>query len=213
MIRINLLGRARPRVKRRVPITGALQLALFLVPVGLAILVLFGYYASLNRDIGQLQEQIRVKQQEKAQMAQLEQDIKEFEKKQALLKGRIDVIEKLKRSQEGPVQLLQAIGTTVSQTNTLWLTSMNEQAGDQIEFKGVAGSVAAVANFMTNLDRSGYFSNVEIKEAVQERPRGGKGAVSVTAFDFTLTAKFALPTPPEKQPEEAAAGTGAGGRS
>lgn len=196
MIRINLLGRARPRVKRPVEITGVLQLVLVLVPVGLAVLLLFIHYVRINADIAQLEENIRVKQQEKAQMAQLETEIAEFEKKDALLQGRIKVIEELRRNQAGPVRLLEAVGNTVSRTDTLWLTEMSEQSGNQIEFKGVAGSIAAVANFITNLNRSGYFQNVEMSETVQET-RGGRN------FEFVLTAKFALPAPPEdEKPEE-----------
>jgi Tfp pilus assembly protein PilN len=208
MIRINLLGRPRPRVKRRVPITGALQIALFLVPVGLAVVALFVHYGMIRGDISRLQDQIKQKQAEKAQMAQLEKEIKEFEAKQALLEGRIKVIEDLKRNQAGPVRLLEAVGRTVSLTETLWLTSMEEKAGSQIEFKGLAGSMDAVANFITNLDQSGFFENVEMKETLQQPQKEG-----VSNFEFTLSAKFTLPAPPAAETAPGAATpAGAGGQ-
>lgn len=206
MIRINLLGRSRPRVKRRVPITGALQIALFLVPVGLAVVALFLHYGMIRNDITRLNDDIKRKQAEKAQMAQLENEIKEFEAKQALLEGRIKVIEDLKRNQAGPVRLLEAVGRTVSLTETLWLTSMEEKAGSQIEFKGLAGSMDAVANFITNLDRSGFFENVEMKETLQQPVREG-----VSNFEFTLSAKFTLPAPPAAETAPGAAAPAAAG--
>jgi len=193
MIRINLLGRPRPKVKRRVAIAGTLQLVLFAVPVLVAVAVLVVQYVFIKGDINALQQQIEQKESEKRTMAQLEKEIKEYEEEQRRLQGRLDVIEGLKRNQAGPVRLLEAVGNTVSLTETLWLTSMEEQA-DTIQFKGLAGSVEAVANFITNLNRSGYFQNVEIKESVQKEKEG------VVNFEFTLTAKFVLPAPPAAPP-------------
>jgi len=193
MIRINLLGRPRPKVKRRVAIAGTLQLLLFAVPVLLAVGVLVVQYVFIKGDINELQVKIEQKESEKRTMAQLEKEIKEYEEEQRRLQGRLDVIEGLKRNQAGPVRLLEAVGNTVSLTETLWLTSMEEQA-DTIQFKGLAGSVEAVANFITNLNRSGYFQNVEIKESVQKEKEG------VVNFEFTLTAKFVLPAPPAAPP-------------
>lgn len=193
MIRINLLGRPRPKVKRRVAIAGTLQLVLFAVPVLVAVGVLVLQYTFIKSDINKLQADIQVQETKKRTMAQLEKEIKEYEDEQRRLQGRLDVIENLKRNQAGPVRLLEAVGNTVSLTETLWLTSMEEQA-DTIQFKGLAGSVEAVANFITNLNRSGYFQNVEIKESVQKAKEG------VTNFEFTLTAKFVLPAPPAAPP-------------
>jgi Tfp pilus assembly protein PilN len=164
-----------------VAVTGTLQLLLILIPVGLAVAVLVADYAVTKGKIAELEEQIQQKQAEKAQMAQLQKDI-------------IKVIEDLRTNQSGPVKMLQAIGRTVSLTETLWLTSMKESGGNQIEFKGLAGSMNAVADFITNLDGSGYFQDVEMKETIQQAQRQG-----VSNFTFTLTAKFSLPAPPEAE--------------
>lgn len=200
MIRINLLGRARPKVKRRVAITGALQLALFIVPVALALVALAGHWWIIGEDVKKLDQDIKTKQAEKAQMAQLEKEIKDFEAKQAIVDARIKVIEDLKTNQAGPVKLLESVGATVSLTDQLWLTSMEEKGPGVIEFKGQAASIEAVANFMTNLRQSGYFDNVEMKESAQKAQKEG-----VANFEFTLTAKFSLPAPPAAPAEGAAA--------
>ena len=200
MIRVNLLGRPSPRVKRRVAIAGTLQLVLFAIPVGLALLALGSEYYTTQRLIEELRANIQQKESEKRTLAQLQKEVAEYEAEVRRLQGRRDVIENLQRNQAGPVRLLEAVGNTVTLTDTLWLTSMEERSENQIEFKGVADSVDAVANFITNLNRSGYFQNVEMKESVQKALREG-----VTSFEFTLTAKFSLPTPP-------AAPTAAGGQ-
>lgn len=195
MIRINLLGRARPKVKRRVAIAGTLQLVLFIVPVLVAVVVLLLQLALIKSDISKLKADIAQKESEKRTMQQLEKEIKEYEDEQRRLQARLDVIENLKRNQAGPVRLLEAVGNTVSLTDTLWLTAMDEGVDGTIQFKGMAGSMDAVANFITNLNRSGFFQNVELKESVQK-----SGEAGVTNFEFTLSAKFALPGPPAAPP-------------
>jgi len=204
MIKINLLGRARPKVKRRVAITGALQLALFIVPVALAVVALAGHWWILKTDIARLDEDIKTKQAEKAQMAQLEKEIKDFEARQAVVDARIKVIEDLKLNQAGPVRLLESVGQTVSLTAQLWLTSMEEKGPNIIEFKGQAVSIEAVANFMTNLRQSGYFESIEMKESAQKVVR----QEGTSNFEFTLSAKFSLPAPPAVTPAEGAAASG-----
>ena len=188
MIRINLLGRARPRVKRRVPIGGALQVFMLLAALALPVAWMVVRYSLIQSEITRLNEEIRQKESEKRQMAQLEREIAEFENKRRLLEGRIAVIETLKRNQSGPVKMLDAVGDTVSMVDTLWLTSMEEKAGGEIEFKGQANTVNAVADFIMRLNQSGYFRSVELKESVQKAQQDG-----IVNFEFTLTAVFALP--------------------
>ena len=166
-------------------------------------MVLFAFYYGIQRDIARLQDEIRQKEAEKRQMAQLEREIAEFEAKQRLLQGRIQVIEDLKRNQSGPVRMLEVVGDTVSLVDTLWLTNMEEKTPGEIEFKGQAGTVNALADFIMHLNRSGYFKNVELKESVQKVSEG------VANFEFTLTATFALPPEPAggETPPAAAAGS------
>lgn len=195
MIRINLLGRPRPKVKRRVAIAGTLQVVLFLVPLAVAVILLFVHYTLIQRQIASLDKEITQKRAELNALNVLKKQVEEFEKEQQRLAARRDIIEQLQRNQQGPVRMLEAVGNTVTLTETLWLTSM-EQGGDNvIQFKGLAGSVNAVANFITNLMSSGYFQNVEIKETVEKPQREGQ-----TSFEFTLSAKFVLPAPPAAPP-------------
>lgn len=192
MIRINLLGRPRPRVRRRVPIAGTLQLALFLIAVAAAVTVLGAVYYTTQNEIAKLRAEIAQKEREKRQLDDVRRDIQMLQQRERLLLDQIQVIETLRRNQAGPVRLLEAIGDTVSRTDTLWLTAIEERSSNEIEFRGMAGSVNAVANFITNLKRSGYFENVELKESAQQPQRDG-----VSNFEFTLTAKFSLPAPPQ----------------
>ena len=76
---------------------------------------------------------------------------------------------------------------TVSRTDTLWLVSVDRK-GDGLTINGAAGSINAVANYITQLRRSGYFQSVEIKESHQDDSNK-----TVQIFLFSLTAQFGLP--------------------
>ncbi|MCI0403444.1 MAG: PilN domain-containing protein [Acidobacteria bacterium] len=212
MIRINLAAeRARPKVKRRVAVGGAVFLIFVLIALVAGIGVLFVHGYMIDQRIESLRTEKASLEAQRAELAKVEKEIKDFEAKKALLEGRVKVIETLKANQTGPVRMLEAIGDTVSITDTLWLTNMTEKAGGQIEMKGVAGSVEAVAGFITNLNRSTYFKDVEIKETVQRQARGAD-AGAASNFDFTLSATFALPQATPAQPPAPAAPAPAPGR-
>ena len=200
MIRTNLLGRPRPRVKRRVAITGAYQIALILIPISLGLLLLTFHWYATQRVIREAQAQVDTLKAEKARLTQVQQEVERFEQKKKEIEANIEIISTLKENQSGPVRLLEAVHETVSMTETLWLTSIEEKGGT-LEFKGLAGSVEAVANFMTNLSQSGFFQSVEIKDAVQKQQKEG-----TSNYEFTLLVKFGAPPPAEGASPPAAAG-------
>lgn len=188
MIRINLLGQARPKAARRaVPLEATLQILLFVLSLVAAVGFLAVDYYQTNRRISDLQAKIRNKQSEKARLENLKQQVDSFERQKAVLQQRIAVIEELQRNRTGGQELLDMVATTVTRTDTLWLTSLTRK-GNALTFEGTAASINAVANFITQLKRSGYFQKVEIKESHQDDKNPG-----VQTFVFTLMAEFALP--------------------
>ncbi len=200
MIRINLaVERQRPKVKRRVAVPGAFLFIVVLLAAVIGLGVLAGFWYAYEQQRAGLEQEKTVLEAKRAQLAKMEQEIKNFEAKKAELDGRIAVINTLKANQTGPVRMLEALGDTVSATETLWLTAMTDKGGE-IEMKGMASSVEAVANFITNLGRSTYFKNVEIKEAVQKTTRDAP-----PNFEFTLSVTFVLPpvAPAETAPAAA----------
>ncbi len=78
--------------------------------------------------------------------------------------------------------------TRSTRTDTLWLTSLDRK-GNGLTIVGTAGSINAVANFITQLKHSGYFDQVEIKES----DAGHQELRTCRCLAFTLTAQFALP--------------------
>jgi len=188
MIRINLLGRTRPKATRTtVPLEATLQYVLLAIALVVSLGALYGHYLLLDRENKQVVAHIQKQMGEKARLEQIKQQVDNFEKQRAVLQQRIAVIEALQRNRTGGQELLEAIANTVSRTDTLWLTSVDRK-GDALTINGSAGSINAVANYITQLKRSGYFQEVEIKESHQDDTNK-----AVQIFNFALTAQFGLP--------------------
>jgi type IV pilus assembly protein PilN len=188
MIRINLLGRTRPKAQRAtVPIEATLQYVLLVIALVVSLGALWGHYILLERENTKIIAHIQKQTGEKARLEQLKQQVDNFEKQRVILQQKIGVIEGLQRNRTGGQELLEAIANTVSRTDTLWLVSVDRK-GDALTINGAAGSINAVANYITQLRRSGYFQSVEIKESHQDESNK-----AVQIFLFSLSAEFGLP--------------------
>jgi len=194
MIRINLSG-AKKEVKKAgggpsVSLEGA-KLTLFFVGfllLGLGYVA--GRYLKLERDGTKLDEDIKVAESEKAKLATVKAQYEQQEAYKKDLSRRIDIIEGLKRGQTGPVEMLNQLAGAVQANKTLWLSSF-DNVGNRVNMVGSAVSVTAVADFISTLKKTGYFSNVEIREAFQDEKN-----LTVPTFFFTLSAELVLPGSP-----------------
>jgi type IV pilus assembly protein PilN len=188
MIRINLLGQAKPKASRRPVDTGAALPALF---VGAGVLfgaLILGYlYYSWQRQLSDENTRIKQLQAQKTDLEQVKQQVEAFEKQKTVLQQRVSTIEQLQRDRTGGQELLDQIASTVARTENLWLTSMIRK-GNNLTIDGASASVNGVANFITALKRSGYFSRIEIKESKQDEKN-----TAVQTFLFEVSAEI---TPP-----------------
>ncbi len=189
MIRINLLGDV-PRPKRggKHPAAvavggeggGPSLLILGLLVGALTVGGNFFWWQKLSKDKAEIARQMQAADQESKRLATVKARVEEAELQEKNYRARVDVIDQLRAKQSGPVDLLTAVANTVNATDTVWLTSVKEE-GNNINIQGSALSLNAVANLMTNLKRSGYFKNIEIKESFQDA-----SVKDMQAFLFTL---------------------------
>src|SRR5271154_6245560 len=202
MIRINLLGQARPKAtKTTVPLEATIQIVFLLVALGLAGVVLGITYYQQKRELDATNAKIASLRAEKANLQAIKADVDRFESQKAVLQQRINVIETLQKNRTGGQELLQMVANTVVRVDSLWLTSL-ERKGDNLDIKGQAGSINAVANFITQLKRSGYFNNVEIKEAEETDL-----VKSAQTFGFQMTADVMHAPPPTSAAQAQPTGT------
>jgi type IV pilus assembly protein PilN len=188
MIRINLLGQARPKAGRKaVDLGSALPAALMGAGILFGGAVLAFYYTTLQKDLNKAQDDVKRLKAEKTNLERIKQEVESFEAQQKVLQQRVSIIEQLQRDRTGGQELMDAMANTVSRTENLWLTTMTKK-GKTLTMNGVAASLNSVANFITQLKRSGYFDKVEIKQSTQDDK-----ATGIETFIFELSAEIAPP--------------------
>ena len=202
MIRINLLGQARPKAARRPVDTGAALPAVFIGAGFLLGGLVLGYiYYSWQSQLNAENTRIKQLQAQKTELQQIKQQVEQFEKQSKVLQVRVDTIEKLQRDRTGGQELLDMVANTVSRTENLWLTNLSRK-GNALDITGSSASVNAVANFITAMKRSGYFDKIEMTDTKEDT---GK---TVQTFTFRLTAEInqaAQQAKPVSVPAQAAA--------
>src|ERR1700678_1930468 len=202
MIRINLLGQTRPKAtKQSVPLENGLSIILGIAAVVIAGVVLFTMYLSQKKQLDDTNATIAQLRAEKASLQQVKQDVDRFEDQKRALQTQIDVIEGLQKNRTSAQELLQMVANTVVRVDQLWLTSLDRK-GDALSIGGEAGNINSVANFMTQLKRSGYFDKIEIQEAKEDDV-----VKSVTTYGFTMTAAVAQSPTPQPAPQTKTAAT------
>jgi Tfp pilus assembly protein PilN len=188
MIRINLLGQARPKAaKSAVPLEATMQLIFALAAIGVALAVLGITYYQQKKELDQTNDRIAALRAERASLQQIKQEVDQFEAQKSVLQQRIDVIEALQRNRSGGQELLDMVASTIVHVDNIWLTSLN-RTGNAIDIQGEAASINSVANLITQLKRSGYFDNVEIKIAAEDDI-----VPSVETYNFSMSAAIAAP--------------------
>ncbi len=181
MIRINLLGTPKPKIRApritmSAPSMKVVVLALVVVVVG----GLYFQYWRANKVHEQLQADLRDANKELAALAGVKAIWTQKQKEADLLKRKVGIVDQLRANQSGPVQLLNMVAATVSATDAVWLSRMSDD-GNTISLDGMALSTTAVANLITNLRKTGYFKTVELKETAQD-----ERLKEYQAFTFTL---------------------------
>jgi len=191
MIRINLLEAPKPKNKRaassamptiNVGDVGSPRLKILVAGGLVAVINLYSWY-HLDTQKKAIEAKMAIAEQKNRELADVKIRYMARQHEAENYKRRVDVIDKL-RSEEvhtGPVNLLAMIGETVNNTEAVWLNNLKDQ-GSSVDIEGMALSTDAVANLISNLQKTGYFRNIEIKESFQD-----DSVKDMQAFQFTLT--------------------------
>ncbi len=193
MIRINLVAPEKPSKKpARVSASGgggAFQFYFLLILFGGgAAAVDVGLWALKTAQIKKLDETIVQRQARQKELQAIKDQVDALEAKRKTYQMKVDLIERLRREQSDPVHMLDEISKALPEF--VWLKSI-DQTGASLKIDGYSNGLTAVADFMSALQRSGWFPLVEMGQT-KESGTGGSQVI-----EFTLTATF-------KNPETAA---------
>jgi type IV pilus assembly protein PilN len=209
MIRVNLLAADRPTKKKKAAggggggggtssspgsIQAFLLLGLFTMGTIVLCAALWWWQSAklkkLDAEIAQAQQRQRELQAIKAQVDALEKKRETFQRK-------VDLIERLKAEQSGPVHMLDEVSKALP--DFVWLSSM-DQTGPGIRFNGQSSGLTSVADFISALQRTGWFPQVDLVSTTE----------ASNIITYGLQAQFKNP---EVAAKEAAAAAAAAARA
>lgn len=151
-------------------------------------------YLNLQRQDSAIREELVAAHAEKARLQPILKEVERFEAQKKDLQERVNLIEELRQNQVGPVHLLDQISR--SMPDRLWLLDM-KQTGNDVTLEGKTSTLSSLADFVANLEASGYFAKpVEITNSEEEK------ANETDLIKFTVKATFEMPG--SKKPAAAA---------
>ena len=157
MIQINLLPIREARRKA----DAKQQLLVMLGAMAATIVAAFMFHQVLKLDIGDSRERVAALNARLDQFKPQQEQVDNYKAKKAEIERKLDVIERLERSQSGPVHIMDQLASRTP--DRVWLTELDASAGS-LQLEGLSDDNQRVADFLTSLSDSPYFGNVELVE-------------------------------------------------
>ena len=184
MIRVNLLPREEKAKRKSAAAPIDLKVGDMVLPVvvmGAAGLIIAGSVMSQKARQGGLEKSIQQVDAESRALAPQIARVNQLAQERAELDLRMGIISKLEKGRTQSVRLMDELARCVP--DHLWLTGVSQDAGNHLQLEGVTYSNLVVSDFMSRIERSQMFSNVEL--AVAER--GQVTDKSVVKFQVSCT--------------------------
>lgn len=213
MIKVNLLDSVTERssgaaaVEAKVANPAARFWMLGAAVAGLLTLGMVFDYFSAAASQARAKQELERQEQIAAQMAAVNKEQAELEKKLKDIQARIDVIKKLRASQQGPVSVLSDINARIPADPDFRLDSIEQKAGELI-IEGQSPNEYAVTQFGRSLEFSdGLFLNVSLEaerkaaqfDQADYTPAEGQQldfAAKPEVFKFKIKCKYGPNAPP-----------------
>jgi type IV pilus assembly protein PilN len=109
--------------------------------------------------------------------------VQDFERTKKLLEDKNRVIDELEKSRAGPVQVLDHVSHSLEPLN-IWLVRLTVK-GTSVELEGKALTNDDVVEFVNNLRRAEYFSNIRLLESKS----GTEAKLNLYQFKLNMTLK------------------------
>jgi len=167
MIKINLLPTKKKAPKKVINLQQQLILAvLVLVIVGMGM----GYYWVKQKErISELEGQKASAEKKIAEQDNLLKEVKNVEDERKKVAEKIEIIEKLKKNQAGPVHLLDVVSTSLPKSVNI--ASLSESNGN-VSIDGEAFTNEDVVRFIENLKSSPLLMSVMLLETSESKREG-----------------------------------------
>ena len=208
MMKINLLGESAPAGRKpALPSSTSHLLLVFIVTLAVAMSVAGFLYFYWSNQVQHEREALNREQIRQKELAAVKAQNQQYQTRLKQLEERINTIQRLQTSRQGPVDLMTRLGDAVNSAPDLYLLQITPE-GTVLHIRGQAQTVRAIAQFIDALDKTPQFSDVHLKQYYQDDQHGQ------TSFKFNLDCAYtpSEAAPPAAGQEAAARPAAAGGR-
>ncbi|MGH9581103.1 MAG: PilN domain-containing protein [Terriglobales bacterium] len=200
MIRINLLGVTKQPKAPSVPATAGRQAVIFVVSAVIAFGIVGVIYRIWSNQIAELDKKIAAAKIEADRLAQIRAENQRYVAQRVQLERRINTIQALLNAKAGPVDFMTYLGNVATHNNDLYLLTVTPE-GARVVIKGQANTVESIATFIANLQASGRFQEVQLRQYYQDDQN------ERLSFKFNIDCVYKMPLP---EPSAAQGQPGAG---
>lgn len=183
MIRVNLLPREE-KAQRKAAARADFKVGDVVLPVVIlaaAALVITGASVSQRTRMANLERSIQQVESESRALAPQIARVNQLAQERAELDLRMGIITKLEKGRTQSVRLMDELARCVP--DHLWLSGVSQDGSNHLQVEGVTYSNLVVSDFMSRIERSGLFSNVELSFA----ERGQVSDKNVVKFQMSCT--------------------------
>ena len=162
MIKINLLPTKKKPPKKVIDLQQQVILALLVLVL---VMMALGYYWKTQSDrIAMLENEKTAAEKQIAEQDNMLKEVKNVEEERRKVSEKIEIIEKLKKNQAGPVLLLDTVSTALPKgVNVASLSESN----NSVSLEGEAFTNEDVVRFIDNLKASPLLKDVMLLETIQ----------------------------------------------
>jgi Tfp pilus assembly protein PilN len=191
MIRINLLPAEEKAIRKSFTLKRPTGMLLPLAILAISVTAVVAAVVQQQAQVQSLSRDLRGVEAEITRLAPEVALVERLGKERAELDLRLSVIDKLSEKRFDAVRLVDELDRAVPEY--LWLTAAIQTGPDEMKLEGVTFSNLIIADYMTRLDRSPYFADVDLGVA----ERGEIDERDVVKF------KLAMALTPTAQPAPA----------
>ena len=172
MIKINLVAETPSGPIDKSPVGGGINLGakqgdiILMIVLALAMVVVGTQWYLLTNKRSNLREEEQLRRRERDELLVYIKKVEELEAKRESLRNKIEVIEELKRNQQGPVRIMDEVSRALPEL--VWLSKLGLK-GSELTLSGTAMDENAVANYIANLDASPFFDEPQLKNLTRDK--------------------------------------------
>ena len=162
MIKINLLPTKKKPPKKVIDLQQQVILAVLVL---ILVVIAMGYYWKTQNDrIAKLENEKAATEKQIADQDNMLKEVKNVEEARKKVSEKIEIIEKLKKNQAGPVRLLDAVSNALPKGVNIASLSENNNS---VNIEGAAFTNEDVVRFIDNLKASPLLKDVMLLETTQ----------------------------------------------